>query len=85
MAVYSKFGQCHLCREWSWMVSKSFERVPLCLVCYVDALEERQWVQSGGKSKVRGLGGAEPVKQQLGEGPDQRPAPEPYRQLDLFE
>jgi len=91
MAVYSKFDQCHMCKEWSWTVSRSFERCPLCLPCYVDVLEERQWTKSGGKSKVRGRVSAEPVRAQLGEGPDKRPAPEPSRsalvfgkQLDLF-
>ena len=36
------YAQCFLCREWSWSVSRCFDRVHLCLPCYVDVLEVRQ-------------------------------------------
>ncbi len=36
------YNQCFLCREWSWDVSRSFDKVHLCLPCYVDCLEVRQ-------------------------------------------
>jgi len=74
--------RCHLCGVWSWTVSRAFEGCPLCLPCYVDVLEERQWAESG---TVRGWTGAEPKVEVLREGPDEHPAPEPYRQLDLFD
>ncbi len=80
--LYSIFERCHLCHEWGWMVSKAFEGCPLCIPCYVDVLEERQRARSG---EVRGRASADPIKPNLGEGPDQRPASEPHRQMDLFE
>lgn len=78
-AKSTQYVQCFLCREWSWSVSQSFDRVSLCLPCYVDVLEVRQNRQESRGSRVPT---AEPTKPQLREGPDQRPDP---RQLWMFE
>ena len=69
----SAFLQCFICREWSYLTSKSFE-AELCLPCYVDVLEIRQ---------RRGAKTAPEVDAPLGEGPHRSVAPR-HTQLDLF-
>ena len=72
-----RYSQCFICREWSWDTAVSYPNTQLCLPCYVDVLEVRQ---------ARGeLGQAEPMVDQLREGPDQPETPLPFLQLDLFD
>jgi len=75
----SYYGQCFLCRQWSWDTSNSFKGTTLCLPCYVDVLEVRQ---------ARGVMGTEHSGRS---GPDtDEPraesgnSPSPFTQLDLF-
>ncbi len=87
--------RCHLCGVWSWTVSSALEGCFLCLPCYVDVLEERQRARSGevGGRVDQSQSLQDPTRTNLdagssaplGEGPDQRPDPLPYRQMDLFE
>ena len=70
-------AQCFICREWSWDVSRSFDKVHLCLPCYVDCLEVRQ---------ARGVMGAAPDDPVTpGEGPEPGNSPSPFRQFDMFD
>lgn len=67
------FLQCFICRQWSYLTSKSFES-ELCLPCYVDILEIRQ---------RRGAVTEPKDDAPLGEGPDESAVPR-YAQLELF-
>jgi len=73
------YGQCFICREWSWDACDAFKGTTLCLPCYVDVLEVRQGRGLMGKEHSGGLGpDADEPRASTGK------SPSPFRQLDLF-
>jgi len=84
------YTQCFICRQWGWDVSKAFDRVRLCLPCYVDVLEVKQ--ARGGKAALwrgeRSDSNRTDVSRETESGSEPQTGqrvPSPFVQLDMFD
>lgn len=83
VSMKTSYGQCFLCREWSWSVCRAVrDRTLLCLPCYVDVLEMRQarGVIGEGKTLPAGTPDAEMDKSS-----EPGNSPSPLSQLEMFD
>ncbi len=83
------YSQCHICRDWSWDVSKIIGKgIELCLPCYVDVLEVRQARRDAMRVKLEGAGSGRETERVQGpsrERPAKSVLPDLFPQIEMFD